>query len=67
MPATGADGEKRVSFAEFRCKVNRVLNQPSYRKSARHAAQTMSKYGDAQAAAVRIERFAAQFGAALTQ
>lgn len=58
MPVTGADGEKRVNHAEFRSKVNRVLNQPSYRKSARRVAQSMSKYGGPQAAAERIERFA---------
>jgi UDP:flavonoid glycosyltransferase YjiC (YdhE family) len=57
MPVTGADGEKRVDVAEFGAKVKRVLNEPSYRQSARRISESMSHFGGAQAAAERIEEF----------
>ncbi len=48
MPVNGADGEKHIDVADFRTKVNRVLNHPDCRNSARRVAQTMRKYGGAQ-------------------
>jgi UDP:flavonoid glycosyltransferase YjiC (YdhE family) len=62
MPVTDADGEKRVDFAEFGAKVKRVLSEPAYRESARRVAESMRQYGGAQAAAERIEKFAAAQG-----
>lgn len=59
LPINGADGEKRVNIAEFRIKVNRVLNEPGYREAARRVAESMRKFGGAAAAAERIEEFAA--------
>jgi MGT family glycosyltransferase len=58
MPVDGADGEKRLSVAEFSDKTQRVLNEPGYRKAARRVAKSMRKFGGAQEAADRIERFA---------
>jgi UDP:flavonoid glycosyltransferase YjiC (YdhE family) len=55
MPVDGADGEKRVDVAEFGMKVMRVLNQPSYRQSAKRVAESMRHFGGALAAADRIE------------
>ena len=55
MPATGADGEKRVDVAEFSIKVNRVLSEPKYRQAAQRIAASMRKLGGATAAAERIE------------
>ncbi len=36
-------------------KVKRVLNEPSYRQSARRVAESMRHFGGARAAAERIE------------
>jgi MGT family glycosyltransferase len=55
MPVNGADGEKRVDVAEFGMKVKRVLNEPSYRQSAKRVAESMRQFGGARAAAERIE------------
>jgi len=60
MPVSGADGEKQVDVAEFGAKVKRVLMEPEYRQSARRVAESMRQYGGAQAAATRIEAFAAR-------
>ena len=60
MPVTDADGEKRVDVAEFATKVKRVLSEPAYREAARRVAESMKKYGGAQAAAQRIEGFIAE-------
>jgi len=57
MPVTGADGEKRVDVAEFSGKVKRVLNEPSYRESAKRVSESMRRFGGAKAAAERIEEF----------
>jgi UDP:flavonoid glycosyltransferase YjiC (YdhE family) len=57
-PVDGADGEKTIDVAEFSAKLHRVLNEPGYRKSARRVAESMRKFGGAQEAADRIERFA---------
>jgi MGT family glycosyltransferase len=57
MPVTGADGEKRVDVTEFGAKVKRVLNEPSYRESAKRASESMRHFGGPQAAAERIEKF----------
>lgn len=59
MPLNSADGEKRIDVAEFRAKVKRVLNEPSYRRSARRISESMGQCGGAQDAAERIEKFAA--------
>ena len=59
LPVEGADGEKHIDVAEFSAKVKRVLDDPRYRKSARRVAESMRKYGGAEEAADRIERFAA--------
>jgi zeaxanthin glucosyltransferase len=55
MPVNGADGEKLVDVAEFGMKVKRVLNEPSYRQSAKRVAESMRHFGGAWAAAERIE------------
>ena len=44
-----------MDVAEFRMKVKRVLNEPSYRESAKRVAESMSQFGGARAAAERIE------------
>jgi len=59
MPTSGANGEKQIDVAEFSAKVHRVLQEPSYRKSAQHVAESMRKYAGAPDAANRLERFAA--------
>jgi len=58
LPVDGADGEKQIEVAEFSAKVSRVLNEPSYRTSARRVAESMRKFGGAQEAAELIGRFA---------
>jgi UDP:flavonoid glycosyltransferase YjiC (YdhE family) len=58
MPAGGADGEKRIDVAGFSAKVQRVLNEPNYRRSAKRVADSMCKYGGAEEAASKLERFA---------
>jgi hypothetical protein len=55
MPVNGTDGEKLLDVAELRMKVRRVLNEPSYRQSAKRVAESMRHFGDAGAAAERIE------------
>jgi UDP:flavonoid glycosyltransferase YjiC (YdhE family) len=55
MPITGADGEKLVDVTEFAMKVKRVLNEPSYRQSAKRIAESMRHFGGAWTAAKRIE------------
>jgi hypothetical protein len=57
MPVTGKDSEKRVDGAGFGAKLERVLNQPYYRQSARRVSESMRYFGGAQAAALRIEEF----------
>jgi UDP:flavonoid glycosyltransferase YjiC (YdhE family) len=47
-----------IDVAEFRAKVHRVLEEPTYRNSAQQIAGSMLKYGGAQEAPNRIERFA---------
>jgi UDP:flavonoid glycosyltransferase YjiC (YdhE family) len=59
LPVKGSDGEKQIDVADFAAKVTRVLNEPSYRKSAQRVADSMRQYGGAQEAAERIESFAA--------
>ncbi|MGA2003278.1 MAG: nucleotide disphospho-sugar-binding domain-containing protein [Terriglobales bacterium] len=59
MPVNRADGEKDINVADFGAKVHRVLNEPSYRVSARRIAESMRKFGGAKGAAERIEQFAA--------
>jgi UDP:flavonoid glycosyltransferase YjiC (YdhE family) len=59
MPVNSADGEKRIDAAEFRAKVKHVLNELSYRRSARRVSESMPQFGGAQDAAERIEKFAA--------
>jgi UDP:flavonoid glycosyltransferase YjiC (YdhE family) len=56
MPVDGADGEKHMDVADFSAKVQRVLNEPGYRESARRVADSMRQLGGAQEAADRIER-----------
>src|SRR5580658_2110781 len=58
LPVDGAAGEKQISVDEFSTKVHRVLNEPSYRTSARRVAESIRKFGGAQEAADRIEQFA---------
>lgn len=59
LPVDGADGEKRIVVDEFSAKVQRVLNEPSYRASARRVAESIRKFGGATQAADRIEQLAA--------
>jgi MGT family glycosyltransferase len=56
MPVDAADGEKHIDVGEFSAKVHRVLNEPTYRRSARSVANSMRQLGGAQEAADRIER-----------
>ena len=58
MPMDGADGEKHIDEADFSGKVHRALNEPGYRNAARRVAESMRRFGGAQEAADRIERFA---------
>jgi MGT family glycosyltransferase len=58
MPVDGADGEKRIDVADFSAKVQRVLNEPSYRHSARRVAESMRQFGGARQAADRIVQLA---------
>jgi len=60
LPTDGADGKRQIVVTDFGAKVQRVLNEPSYRNSARRVAESMRKFGGAHEAADRIERFAAQ-------
>jgi MGT family glycosyltransferase len=62
MPRCSADGEKHIDVAEFSAKVRRVLNEPSYRRSAVRVAESMHKFGGATGAADLIERFARTSG-----
>ena len=55
MPVKGADGEKQVDVAEFGMKVKRVLNELSYRQSAKRVAESMRHFGGASTAAERLE------------
>lgn len=59
LPLDGDDGEKQIDLAEFSAKVNRVLSDPSYRAAAALVAESMRRFGGAQEAAEKIERFAA--------
>jgi UDP:flavonoid glycosyltransferase YjiC (YdhE family) len=59
MPTDTADGEKHVYVKDFRAKVERVMNEPSYRQRAEAVAASMRHYGGAQEAAGRVEQFAA--------
>jgi MGT family glycosyltransferase len=58
MPVNGAGGEKRIDVAEFCAKVKCVLNEPSYRQSAKRVSDSMRHFGGAQDAAERIEKLA---------
>jgi UDP:flavonoid glycosyltransferase YjiC (YdhE family) len=58
MPVDGAQGEKDIDVAEFGAKVNRVLSDPDYLRSAQRIAESMRKFGGAREAADLIERFA---------
>ena len=62
MPATGADGEKRIDMRDFCTKIQRVLCEPSYRNAACRVAESMRQYGGAAQAADRIEEFAGSCG-----
>jgi len=58
LPVDGPDGEKQIDVSEFSAKLQRVLHEPSYRQSSRRVAESMRKFGGAEAAADRIEQFA---------
>ena len=60
MPVSGADGELLVDAAEFSMKLKRVLNQPSYRESAKRVAESMVTSAVPRSAAERIEERLAQ-------
>ncbi len=59
LPVDGTDAEKHIDVQDFSVKVHRVLNDPSYRNSARQVAESMRPYRGALQAADHIERFAA--------
>jgi UDP:flavonoid glycosyltransferase YjiC (YdhE family) len=61
MPLDGLDGEKTIDAVEFKAAVLKVLNDPAYRRSVRRVAESMKRYGGANAAADKVERFAAAF------
>lgn len=56
-PADASGGEKQIDVADFSAKVNRVLNDPSYRSSAGRVGESMRKFGGAPHAADLIESF----------
>ena len=56
MPVETADGEKQIDIDEFTAKIQRVLNEPSYRASARRVAESMRNFGGAEFAADLIEK-----------
>lgn len=58
LPTNDTDAEKRIDSAEFSTKVQRVLTQPGYRRSALRVAKSMGKFDGIREAAERIERFA---------
>jgi UDP:flavonoid glycosyltransferase YjiC (YdhE family) len=58
VPTVSESGEKYLDVLEFKAKVDRVLTDPQYRKTARRVAGLMRCYGGAREAADRIERFA---------
>ena len=58
LPVDGAGGEKLIDVAEFGAKVDRVLDDPGYLRCARQVAESMRKFGGAEEAADRVERFA---------
>jgi UDP:flavonoid glycosyltransferase YjiC (YdhE family) len=60
MPVNRADGEKEVDVEDFRSRVQKVLSEPSYRRSAQRIAESMKEYGGVSEAADRLERFAAE-------
>jgi UDP:flavonoid glycosyltransferase YjiC (YdhE family) len=59
IPVDASDDEKQIDIAEFGAKVNRVLNDPSYRNSATRVAESMGQFGRALHAADKIERLVA--------
>ena len=61
MPLDGLDGEKTIDAVEFKAAVLKVLNDPAYRRSVQRVAESMKGYGGANAAADKVERFAAGF------
>jgi MGT family glycosyltransferase len=61
MPLDGLDGEKTIDAVEFKAAVLKVLNDPAYRRSVQRVAESMKRYGGANAAADKVERFAAAF------
>jgi MGT family glycosyltransferase len=56
LPVAGADGEKQIVVEEFSAKVQRVLNEPGYRKAARRVADSIRQFGGATQAADRIQQ-----------
>jgi len=55
LPTTDGSGEKHVSAAEVRDKVNRVLSDPSFKEDARRISEKLRSYGGAPCAARLIE------------
>jgi MGT family glycosyltransferase len=55
LPTTDGSGEKHVSEAEVRDKVNRVLSDPSFKENARCISEKLRSYGGAPYAARLIE------------
>ena len=60
LPVNRADGEKEVDVEDFRSRVQKVLREPGYRRSAQRIAESMKKYGGVSEAADRLERFATE-------
>jgi MGT family glycosyltransferase len=55
LPTTDASGEKHVSAAQVRDKVNRVLSDSSFKENARRISKKLRSYGGAPYAARLIE------------
>jgi len=57
MPEIDESGEKSIDVTEFSAMVKRVLNEPSYRQSAKRVAKSMQHFGGAQSASEMVEKF----------
>ncbi len=55
LPTEGANNEKQISFASFKEKVFKVLNNPSYAQASGRVAENMAQYGGPVQAAKLIE------------
>jgi UDP:flavonoid glycosyltransferase YjiC (YdhE family) len=57
LPLTKQSGKKQVDIAEFKSKVERVLEKESYKDKAKHYSKLLNNFGGAAYAAKLIEKF----------